>query len=534
MPSSSNLIASVVAAGLGGALLFYWLKRRESKSGIVIVDVKQESSPPVTKDEPLSPPSPVFSEILELLGAISHPSPEEIDRLQSMLSRLSESELIELKLHSDYVSFSLSEWMFYHTLRTNKEIHWNSNTGLVDEAVSPQQREIGARIASTMRAVYWDQHLSDLNKSPPEYQRVLDRLAELQTRINSYQRGRAQPVWDLQLVDQVVKNKQFDRAFFISILRRAIEVLYDLESPAAHDDTVKHFQENVFKRSVESVSAFHHEIVESLAFLFAQLDLLDAELANYKSNQMSIETKRRQERQTFVALVEKNLVRTEKLKKLMIPVFESSSSIGKTNRGIVVALKNAVIGAVIGSVAVDDLPEPLMLDRQQLLSLKQRVVSVADTAAFLVGLQSQLPIAFGESASKLLANKQNIENLARAIIKLFLHNQPAEIIDEVLAAVVSYGGQVNDEQITSFKDGIEQCSAKSSQVRQLFGRRVPQLLEQGINAPSPDLPSNALGSHPWYLSFVVKELSEIVTEVLHLITGHLHVYHPVYREINES
>ena len=421
----------------------------------------------VVPDAPLtprSPTSPLFAEILSLLNKLSTtPDAAEIAHLQTLLSTLSGPELDELKQHSDYLSFSVSEWVFYHTLRTHKEVSWNSTTGLMDEALSPQEREIGTRIASTMRRAFWDQHYEDLEKIPPAYSHVIDRLVELQARINEYRR-RGSAVWDLDLVRQVVQNEKFDRPFFISLLRRGVEVMYDIESPAAHEDTVRWLEQHVFTQTVKSKSDFHKGIVSSLEFLFAQLDVLEAEMANFKTAQMGIEAKRKQERDVFRSLVTSGVIEATRIKKMLTMDPDELGNVAAVTGGIVKRVKQAVIEGVV-SGHIGAMPESFGPDATELRLLRKRLHALSALAAVIVGIHSQLTSVFGPNGTRFLQDADRVRGLIKEVSSLIHDGKEKEVVDEILALYIGFSHEaLSDKSIDQLHKGMQQCCAPGSQV----------------------------------------------------------------------
>jgi hypothetical protein len=394
---------------------------------------------------------------------------------------------------------------------------------MVDEALSPQEREVGSRIASTMRRAFWDKHLEDLSKG--NYRPVIDRLGELQVRINGFQRSKAQPVWDLEIVEQIIDNKKFDHSFFASILRRAVDVLYELESPSAHEETVKFFT-LVYDRQVATVQAFNKTIVECLEFLFTQLDVLEAELANFRSKRQSMDTKRRQEREVFASLVRDGVIKSDKILKV---VGTSTKSVGEQNRMIVASIKKIIVDFIAHRVEFIELPESMLLDRQALEMLRLRLLDIGRLSAFFVGVHAQCPLVFGQDGVKFVNDRGRVGRFVSECVKRINGGNKDELLDEVIAHV---GKPVTDKQLGLLKSGLDQCCSQSSQVARLLERRVVTLMETGVISSSPLLPSNALGSTPWFLSACVDELSCLIRSIVEFIANHLHVYLPLYRDPN--
>ena len=529
-----------VIAGVGGAIGLYWIISRRKKAAPahpLTVDTGSAGKEPA---DSTSPESPMFSDIMDMLSRVTleaSPDLQVLQQLTSMLSSLSESELNEIKLSSDYVSFMVSEWVFYHTLRTNKSVTWNSNTGLIDQVLSPRERDLGNRIASTMRRAYWDKHLEDLSGVSPNYLHVVDRLAELELRMNEYRKNRKSDIFDLDLVKQLIDHGQFDFPFFVSLVKRAVAAMHELESPAAHEETLKFF-DRIQSLKVESRKSFHYEIIEALKFLFSQLDVLEAELANFKSSQLALESKRKKERQLFSNLLSENLISCEKLRRILASEvsLESRSNYGSLTSAIVSAIKHVVLRATESS-GPKNLPESMNPDSSVIDSFCQRRTNLSLVAAFLVGFHAQLTSIIGESGIVFL--RQDAEVINRLISEFpEAANRggfPA-VLELLIDAIEAFMGKplqkIQKEQLS---DCLEKCCSDSSQLRILLNRKVSSLIEYGIkDSTSSALASTALGSRPWFLSVCANETSRLIKDMLEFIAEHLHVYLPVYRDIVTS
>ena len=520
-----------VIAGVGGAVGLYWfLTRRKRACGKAPPGIMADKT---EGDNIISwPESAVFHDILKLLSKVTlepHPDATTLRQLSSMLSSLTESELNEIKLSSDYVSFMISEWVFYHTLRTNKSVTWNSSTGLIDQALSPQERELGGRIATTIRKAYWDKHLEDLSKDPPNYTHVVDRLEELQARINEYQKSKRSVIFDIELVKQLISHSKFDREFFMSLVQCTVNAMHDLESPAAHEETLKYFQQIQNVCVTDNRAAFHSEIISSLRFLFSQLDLLEAELANFKSSQLAAESKRKKERELFHGLLSEQLVSGEKLRTMLsvIPP-ESRENYGALTSAIIIRFKQIVLLATSESTCL--IPESMNPDMRSLESFRDRRNKISLVASFLVGFHSQLASVIGESAIVFL--RQDVEVMNALVRSIFLAQSQQEMLDILCDSLESFMARpLSTKQREQLEEAVEKCCAKSCHLRILLDRRVASLIEKGLTDSSNTVSSTALGSRPWFLSVCAKETSLLLSDMIDFTAEHLQVYLPVYRDI---
>lgn len=492
--SEKSLIA--ILAGLGGAAaLLYLLRTQKQESRRSSTPARNTPSLEATVETPVE-------RILEIQSKLGlSPNPQHIRELSELLQSVSEEDLGVIKANSDILSFLMSEWIFYHTLRT-KKVHYDSVTGVMDGTLSPQEKDLGKRIALTMRRAYWDKHLEDLKKSPPNYGHVLDRLGELQSRINMYQKSRKSEIFDLDLIKQAVLAGAFDRPFFASLVERVIQALADLESPASHEETRRWFNER------EKNSDFHSDIVSCLEFLFSQLDVLEAEIAAFKSNQISMEIRRKKERETF-----STLIKNERLK---IPILKSHFGSVTTNQEIIHQFKLALLGTLFKS---DAMLESLIPDSEFLDSIRARIqTDIVDRACNLVGVHSQI----ASLAQTKILMQQSTDFLSTV--------PPAELVDEVIARL-SVIAPLNEVQIDSISSGIKQCCSDTSQVRRLYTKRAESIIEKGLSEASAIVESNAFGSSPWYLSICAKNTSSVLSELIEFMAEHLHVYLPIYRDI---
>ena len=527
--SQKVVVAALV--GVGGAVaLYYFLSRRKNRA------------PPAVFSKPSSPQEApaTLRKIEALQGRLAVAAaldPKIVSELAALLTTLSEEDLNEAKMNAEYVSFVVSEWIFYHTLRTKQSVTWNPTTGLIDEALSPRERELGQRIATTMRQAYWDRHLADLEKNPPNFTNVLQRLGELQTKINEYQKSKKTSLFDLELVKQVVSEGHFDRPFFHALLRAVINALYDLESPASHEETFKHLTTTVLNVSVATKSEFNREIVRSLEYLFSRLDVLEAEIANFKSTQVSLETRRKKERELFKNLVEQKLISIDRLRALLlsIPAIDQASY-GSLNAGIVHVVKKLFITAITGESS-DSLPESLVPDVEAISALKSRAEKIVLLASFVVGFAAQLPAVLGHAGVQFV--QQPVDEMLKFLSELGKEmdagKSVSELIDELLARVIAFTRVgITESQVSDIRKGIDQCCVQASQVRVLYAKRVATLIQNGVNEASSTVASNALGSQPWFLSVCAQQTSGLIADAVDLIAQHLHVYLPVYRDIATS
>ena len=533
-----------IFAGVGGGVGLYWYLSSRKKKVQPKVDLRIETTEPPAETENISSPeSPVFREILNLLSRVtldSSPEPETLTQLASMLSSLTESELSEIKLSSDYVSFMISEWIFYHTLRTSKSVTWNSNTGLIDQVLSPQERELGNRIASTMRRAYWDKHLEDLSRDPPNYMHVVDRLVELQSRINEFQKNsKLHLQFDLELIRQLIANKEFDWNFFLSLVKRAVEAMHDLESPAAHEDTIKYFERIQSSVEIDSKERFHAEIIECLGFLFSQLDLLESELAYFRSSQLAMESKRKKERAAFSTLLSEHLVSGHRLREILLSEISPesrSTNFGSLTSAIVVAFKKIIVQATMRDPHVK-VPESMNPDLPVLKSFRKRRESISLVASFLVGFHSQLSSIVGESSS-IMFLRQDVEVINRLVHSLSENASQGGLpamISQLETSLESFTGKpLSSKQRFDLGEAAEKCCGDSSQLRTLLDQRVFSLIQSGVTDSSSSVISTALGSRPWFLSICAKDTSSLINDMIEFLAEHLHVYLPVYRDLVTS
>jgi hypothetical protein len=535
MALSEKAILAVLA-GVGGAVALYYLLRTP-RTRHVTPPVRDEPVSKMLNDPTPAPPAENsrVERIIDLqskLGLASVPDAELVAELTGLLSEASESELEEIKANAEYASFMVSEWVFYHTLRSKKSVHWDSVTGMMGEGLSPQERDLGRRIADTMRKAYWDKHLEDLSKPVPEYKHILDRLSELQSRIRGFQKAKDIEVFDLDLIKQTIATNSFDRPFFISIIARVIEVLNDLESPAAHEQTAAWFASELFEKDGTN---FHIEIVESLKFLFAQLDLLDAEMANYKATLIALESKRKKERELFHSLVTERVIEVPNLRTHLPPLpAETALSFASLNQHILTNWKAIIVKELMSES--HKLPESLFPDISHFSELRKRVFSSIRLATVFVAVHSQLQ-TFPEGKSFLAQPNSEITLFTEALADLVSESEcsGSEIVSFVSDRISAFTNQPLAEKILAdLHKGLDQCCSETSQVRQLYVRRVAALLEKGLNEATATVASNALGSKPFYLSMCAKQISEIINECIEYLAEHLHVYLPIYRDIVTS
>lgn len=528
---SQYVVATVV--GIGGAVaLYYFLRRKSVRSRPPAAFLKPE--PPQVQSETALKVEALQAQLA--LGAA--PDAKVVAELAALLGTLSEEDLNDAKMNAEYVSFNVSEWIFYHTLRTKKSVTWNPTTGLMDEALSPRERDLGQRIATTMRQAYWDRHRADLEAQPPNFSNVLLRLGELQARVNEYQKSKKTALFDIDIVKQVVNEGHFDRPFFHALLRAVINALYDLESPASHEETFTHLTTTVLNTQVTSRTEFNREIVESLKYLFTRLDVLEAEIANFKSTQVSLDARRKKERELFHRLIENEVISVENLRSaLRLMPSSGTPSYASTNSGIVNLFKKLFVTAITTDAGMKELPESLVPDLPALAALRARGENIVVLACFVVGFASQLPAVLGDTGARFIqqpvdALKRTVDGIAQLIQE---KRTVAEMTDELLARVIGFSGvAVSESHVEEITKGIAQCCDASSPVRQLYAKRVAGLIETGVNDASSTVATNALGSKPWFLSECAKQTSVLIADSVDLIAQHLHVYLPVYRDIATS
>jgi hypothetical protein len=519
-----------VLAGVGGAVALYYLLRYHKKDTVSESAGKDESETSVHTQ------SNRVSRIIKLqaqLGLQTRADPSLIEELSSLLGEVSAQEMDEVKANGEYASFLISDWFFCHTLRTRKEVHWDNITGLIDEGLSPQERELGRRVAETMRKAYWDKHLEDLDKPVPDFKHIIERLSELKARINGFFKSQEAEVFDVDLIKQTIDSKAFDRSFFVSLVKNVVNIMGELESPAAHEQTTKWVeQELVQKPTVLSKEDFHAEIIGTLKFLFGQLDLLDSEMANYRSSQMAIDKKRKKERDVFHKIIAERIIEIPNLRIVLKPIaWNPSITYAAVNKAIVLACKNCIVEFLEGKGS--NLPESLHPDQAYILEIGKKIRSNIRLASVLVAIHSQLQ-TFGDGKKFASQSAEELTKFGEKISSLVLEDDAStdEIVDEVSALIIQFSGKPLEETIiNNFRKGVEQCCAATSPVYQLYVKRSALLMEKGMDEATPLLASNAFGSSPHYLSLCAKHLSNVIAELIQFLAEHLHVYLPIYRDI---
>ena len=525
MVSKTQLVILAAATGLT-----IWLFSRRYR--------KRKSSVPFTMEiQQVSPGSPIeekavlldlrlvnsVTEILKALALQRQPSPILIAELQSLMSKLSADELVAVKDASDTISFGVSEWVFYHTLRVNKHIDWNPKTGIIDQTMTLEEKALGEKLAATIRKAYWANHLADLHAG--KFDCLIDRLWELEERINGFRPVHSRrSIFDVALTQQQIDKKTFDVAFLTSLVNSAIEALEELESPAAHELTVNWFQNTFFNVGDKTVSEL---TVQALAFLFAQLDLLDSELANYRSAQLNLSSRRTKEREIFVNLVDQKTLQTLGIRAML-------GSIESTPLAIFDQLKKYFLTP---PSATCPMCETLLADTEQLAEFSRVILSVEIFSAFCVGVHSQVRALF-VGVEQFLANEADMRAFLNECYSAILTEDAGseELVDalvgELLGKVPSLRSVMTTAKIDKLKKGIGSCLAETAAVRVLYRRRVPELIS-GALVPGPPnkLATNSLGTSPWFLSVGVDKMNELVDKLTLFIAEHLNVYLPVYKEV---
>ena len=529
----------MLLAGVTGTALYMFWRRSNRSTRIKISEtpeiraISSSDSSVIESDELDSQLVDSITEILKSIALQKQPSPGLIASLQTLLAPLSEDVLAQIKLVSDEISFGISEWVFYHTLRTNRKLDWNPVTGIVDQTMTPDQRMLGEKLARSMRKAYWATHLADLNAGV--YTCVLERLVELDERINSFRPARMRaPVFDLGLAQQQVDHKTFDRSCFHSLVSAAVNALYELESPAAHDETKAWYAKCT---TPIPLSNFHEEIVDSLSFLFSQLDLLDSELANFKSSQMSLALRRTQERTIFQRLLETRTIRATQIRAMLCLSVDKEAllSIGSRNSAIFLCFKKFLLSYMASDGAVT-IPESLSPDFEKLERFRSECTALVLLAAFSVGFHSQMTTLFGDRVAPLLRDVEGIKKFLTSI-SAQLRAGPCDVstlVDEVVAELIMKVPNltISPESLSAMKKGFKSCVGESSQVRLLYQRRVAQLLETAlVPGPLSVISSASMGSQPWFLSIAVEQLNDLVVRMTEFMADHLQVYLPVYGEI---
>ena len=532
MAVKEKLVLTLLA-GIGTAMgLYYFLRRRRTTE-----DGSNHSTSEPARDPLKIPNRQKLDRIIEIQGRVSFTSNEDIeslDDLVEMVAVLTKDELEELRENADCTSFQVSEWVFYHTLRSKKEIHWDCKTGLIDEGLSPQEREFSRRIADTMRKAYWDKHIEDLNLDPPDYKHLIARLTELQERVNSYQKPIRREIFDIVLIQQAIETGTFDRSFFLSILKRVVAALYDLESPAAHEETVRWHSLKQTTKSATTRSEFHSEVIESLQFLFAQLDLLDAEMAQYKSSQMALETKRKNERDSFRNLLSGKKVLPGTILREVLSVVDTES-IASINKSILNRFKELILGYLF-DMDQNRLPESLYPDSKVLSNLKNKLDKIQRLACILVAIHAQLG-STKQGKAFLSQPTEKVMMFAEGFGKIVLENSATnkELVDEAASHVMRFTNEpCTDSQLTALLRSVDQCTSSNSPVKQLYTKRVRELVQTGIDQANPQVASSALGSSPFFLSICAKETRGVIKGIIEFLAEHLNVYLPIYRDIVNS
>ena len=489
MLSNNKIVILAAAAGL--TVWLYYRSLRKSKSLIPVPVVVSSIDPHIVLE---------VTGIIQSLALQKRPSSELIARLRAILAPLSEECVSQIKSISDEVSFGISEWIFYHTLRTNKTIAWNPVTGIVDQTMTSDEKVLGEKLARNIRKAYWDSHVADLQAE--NYTCVIDRLSELDERINFFRPIQfRRPIFDDVLIRQQIATKTFDRSSLISCASVAVDAMADLESPAAHEDTVAWFETHLFHPS-EAV-AFSTEIVNVLAFIFAQLDVLDAELANYKSAQLNSVARREKERSIFESLISTGTIHIVGIEK----VFSNSEKF--SNCEIFSTFKQFFLNQLPTTLPV--LLESLAPDSDAINFFRVKLSAVERLAAFCVAINS-----LGCNAD---------EDFLLHVYDAYLLEESADTVPDLLAVVrVKFGIDASGV--------LPNCMTPTGQVRSLYTRRILTLLDKVIvPGPIEAIPSTSLGSSPWYLSVAVKKLNELVVELTDFMADHLQVYLPIYKSV---
>jgi len=513
--SSRSTAAVLVACGAIGLAAYWWSRRRRRLA-----------------EQPAAPAADDFKQTFEsiILSTNMTDHPPQLNHITGQISQLIEylspAQIEQLKLLSDEISYAVSEWYFYHTLRTNKSINWNPETGLIDEALSPEERQLGSQLAKAIRRAFWDNHLSDLEKSPPDYSRVIERIDELNTRLVSYLKSTS-PIIDTEIVQRMISEKRFSKEFFLHLIETTVLVMYDIESPAAHEDTqrwLKHVQTEWELHLGQAPTG--HEIITILRFLFEQLDLVDAEIANFKTSHFPYTKRVEQEREIFRDLVDQSVLPVPRLFQLLGSL-KKMSTIEETNLEVSKSVRTHVL-----SLLKPDPPlclESLNLDIEAIGKLAHNRTKIVVLASFLVGVHSQVNALFpSNQAREFLSNKVAITALINQVWESSqsLSNKnglETDLSDHLIASLLQTSFVVSNDTVLLLRRGIGQCVNENSKVRQLYERRVSELLEKG------EISEISLGSSPWFLSLATAKLQELGKDLNRFVGDHLTVYLPVYR-----
>ena len=514
--SSRTTAAVIIACGSIGLAAYWWLRRQRKEA---------KPPPPSTQSDPPQDFKQTFESII--LSTNITDNPPKLDSVTAQLERLVQyltpAQIEQLKTLSDEISYAVSEWYFYHTLRTNRSINWNPETGLVDEALSPEERQLGSQLAKAIRQAFWDNHLADLEKSPPDYSRIIERIEELNTRLMSYLKS-AQSVLDLDIIKRVISEKKFSKQFFLQLVHTTVSVMYDIESPAGHEDTLRWFKE--LQAAWES-SLGHppsgREIIAVFRFLFEQLDLVDSEIANFKTSHFPYAKRVEHERDIFRYLVDQSVLPVPRLLGLLGTV-EKASTIEQTIASISKTVRNHILDLIKDDVQCI---ESLNLDTEAISNFGLRRLRIVKLSSFLVGVSSQVNALFpSDQAREFLANKPAISALIRDVWEgdvLSKSDSVGELTDHLVSSLIQSSFVVTTETFALLRRGISQCVHETSKVKQLYERRVSELLMKG------EVNEISLGSSPWFLSLAAAKLQELVRELDAFVGDHLTVYLPVYR-----
>ena len=515
MPARATTATLVIACGSIGVAVYWWFARRRRSA--------------INPTSPASPPEDFkqsFESIILSTNITDNAPP--LDKLHGQLKPLLEfltpAQIDQLKSLSDEISYAVSEWYFYHTLRTNRSINWNPQTGVIDEALSPEERQLGSQLAKAIRQAFWDNHLNDLAKDPPDFSRIIERIDELNTRLTSYLRPNpnSPSIIDVEIVRQLLAQKKFTKSSFIQLIERTVQVMYDIESPAAHEDTIKWAKDTVSDLSLSvDLAPTAAEIVSVLRFLFEQLDLVDSEIANYKTSHFPYAKRVEQERQIFKHLVDEGVLPVPRLDD-MLKAIPDTCTIEDTKVGITKLIHQHVLMVIRDRTQCI---ETLNLDTEKLDEFSKKRSSIIVLSSFLVGVHSQVSALFpSDRAKEFLSNRLSIDSLIRDVWESGSVDS-CDLTDHLIASLLQFSLEVTTETVAALNRGISQCVRTSSKVRQLYERRVSDLLSSG------ELNETCMGTNPWFLNSAVTKLHELVTDLERFVTEHLTVYMPVYREL---
>ncbi|NDD93077.1 hypothetical protein EBZ37_13470, partial [bacterium] len=231
--------------------------------------------------------SQLTAEVTALLLETAAGRPVDVRRLQASMA----------ELRGRFGEEAASEVLGLSQTLNVRYLEWQKARSIRKSLAYPDIAATSA-VASTIKRAYWDKHKEDMERR--DFSFVYERVKEFVQVVKGYiplsRHQQIDAMIDFPLLKQQIDHSAVDWSTLLDIIGRMVAMLGLIESPASHEATLHMFRllnEGKDLKDFTAVSPrssprpfattpFTDRTVDALEFLFAQLDVLQRELFQFK------------------------------------------------------------------------------------------------------------------------------------------------------------------------------------------------------------------------------------------------------------